>query len=294
MFDCHGRVWLRRADVTQEPTSARRAQTIRRGRCSRCRPSHRQLSILDPRTEKYTFIDTCFQTHHLQFGYDANDTLWTSSGGGTGVVGWLNLKMYEETGDAGEIAGLDADDPRHQRQRQTRRLRRAEPAARPDQRPRFAQVFYAVMPNPADGSIWARPRLSRRGCADRSRPEPAGDRPTRDLQRADAGLRPRGGDIDSKGVVWVSLGERPSSAAFDRRKCKGPLNGPRRPATIAPRAGRSTNTRVRASRASAPTAPSSSYYTWVDQHDTFGLGKDVPISTANLMDGLVAYARTAR
>ena len=49
---------------------------------------------------KYTFIDTCFQTHHLQFAYDKNDTLWTSSGGGTGVVGWLNLKMYEETGDA--------------------------------------------------------------------------------------------------------------------------------------------------------------------------------------------------
>ena len=31
-----------------------------------------------------------------------------------------------------------------------------------------------------------------------------------------------------------------------------------------------------------------SYYTWVDQHDTFGLGKDVPMSTANLMDGLAA------
>ena len=32
----------------------------------------------------------------------------------------------------------------------------------------------------------------------------------------------------------------------------------------------------------------SSYYTWVDQHDTFGLGKNVPVSTANLMGGLVA------
>ena len=48
------------------------------------RSSHRQLSMLDPKTMKYTFIDTCFQTHHLQFGYDENDTLWTSSGGGTG------------------------------------------------------------------------------------------------------------------------------------------------------------------------------------------------------------------
>src|SRR5206468_1659141 len=30
-----------------------------------------------------------------------------------------------------------------------------------------------------------------------------------------------------------------------------------------------------------------SYYTWVDQHNTLGLGNDVPISTANLQDGFV-------
>ena len=32
----------------------------------------------------------------------------------------------------------------------------------------------------------------------------------------------------------------------------------------------------------------SSYYSWVDQHNTFGLGEDVPMSTANLHNGLVA------
>ena len=31
-----------------------------------------------------------------------------------------------------------------------------------------------------------------------------------------------------------------------------------------------------------------SYYTWVDQFDTFGLGKDVPIATGNLNDSLLA------
>ena len=35
----------------------------------------------------------------------------------------------------------------------------------------------------------------------------------------------RGGDIDSKGVVWVSLASG-HLGSFDRRKCKGPLNGP--------------------------------------------------------------------
>ena len=32
----------------------------------------------------------------------------------------------------------------------------------------------------------------------------------------------------------------------------------------------------------------SSYYTWVDQFDTFGLGKNVPIATGNMSDSLEA------
>src|SRR5262249_60706058 len=32
-----------------------------------------------------------------------------------------------------------------------------------------------------------------------------------------------------------------------------------------------------------------SYYTWVDQPNTLGLGEDVPISTGNLNDGLIAF-----
>ena len=35
----------------------------------------------------------------------------------------------------------------------------------------------------------------------------------------------RGGDIDSNGVVWASLSSG-QLGSFDRRKCKGPLNGP--------------------------------------------------------------------
>jgi hypothetical protein len=33
-----------------------------------------------------------------------------------------------------------------------------------------------------------------------------------------------------------------------------------------------------------------SYYTWVDQFDTFGLGKDVPIATGNANESLLALA----
>jgi hypothetical protein len=66
----------------------------------------RHISVLDLKTKKYTFVDTCFSTHHLQFGYDANDTIWTSGGGP--VVGWLNTKEFDRTGDAAKSQGWTA------------------------------------------------------------------------------------------------------------------------------------------------------------------------------------------
>jgi hypothetical protein len=55
---------------------------------------------------KYTFVDTCFGSHHLQFGYDAGDTLWTSGGGQ--VAGWLNTTKFDATGDAAASQGWTA------------------------------------------------------------------------------------------------------------------------------------------------------------------------------------------
>src|SRR6201988_21824 len=62
--------------------------------------------MYDPQTGKFTLIRTCFPTHHLQFAEDANQTLWLSAGGpGSGVVGWLYRKVYEETGDEAKAQG---------------------------------------------------------------------------------------------------------------------------------------------------------------------------------------------
>ena len=38
----------------------------------------------------------------------------------------------------------------------------------------------------------------------------------------------------------------------------------------------------------APGSAEGSYYTWVDQFDTLGLGANVPINTGNLSEGLLA------
>jgi hypothetical protein len=63
----------------------------------------RSITVYNPKTKEYKFVDTCFGTHHLQFGYDANETVWASGGGQ--VVGWLNTKMFDETGDAAKSQG---------------------------------------------------------------------------------------------------------------------------------------------------------------------------------------------
>ena len=65
--------------------------------------NERQLAMYDPKTKKFTFIDTCYGTHHLQFGFDKDNTLWTSGGGM--LAGWLNTKVFDETGDVEKAQG---------------------------------------------------------------------------------------------------------------------------------------------------------------------------------------------
>src|SRR5207302_1133727 len=96
----------------------------------------------------------------------------------------------------------------------------------------------------------------------------------------------RGGDIDKNGVVWGSASNG-SLVSFDRRKCKGPLNGPNATGDHCPE-GFAFHRYPGPGFEGEPTSAEASYYTWVDQHNTLGLGEDVPISTANLNDGFVA------
>jgi hypothetical protein len=67
----------------------------------------RQVTVYDPKAKKFTTIDTCFGTHHLNFAEDANNTLWLSNNtqGELAVVGWINTKMYWQTGDAAKSQG---------------------------------------------------------------------------------------------------------------------------------------------------------------------------------------------
>ena len=90
----------------------------------------------------------------------------------------------------------------------------------------------------------------------------------------------------------ASCGRRSPSGhlgAFDRSKCKGPLNGPTATGkhcpegwTLYPLPGPQLGGVTDNGSGETP------YYAWVDQHDTLGLGKDVPIATGNQNNSLIA------
>src|SRR4029077_6507256 len=84
MFDNQGRIWLA-ATVRgmDNPDWCKKGSSNQYAKIFPIDKSPRQVAMLDPKTMKYDFIDTCFGTHHPQFGYDADNTLWLS---GTGPV----------------------------------------------------------------------------------------------------------------------------------------------------------------------------------------------------------------
>ena len=240
--------------------------------------------MFDPKTQKFTFIDTCYGTHHLQFGFDKDNILWTSGGGP--VAGWLDTKVFDETGSAEKAQGwapyvLDTngdgklDDYTEPGQPQD-----------PNKDMRIAgSGSYAVMPNPVDGSVWYTWNVfAGRGGVVRFDPK---TKLSEVYYTPMPGFGPRGGDIDSKGVVWVSLGSG-HLGSFDRSKCKAPLNGPKATGDHCPEGWTFYKYPGPGFAGIGDNSAEASYYTWVDQHDAVGLGKDVPISTANEGDGFAA------
>jgi hypothetical protein len=294
MFDERGRVWITSAvRPPDNPAFCRKGSDHPSAKLFPVERASRHLAVYDPKAKKLTHISTCFGTHHLMFAEDANNTLWTSGGGP--VVGWLNTRLFDETGDEQRSQGwtaliIDANG-------NGERDDYVEPDAPldPTKDKRIAAGFYAVAPAP-DGSVWGS-SLGFPGSVIRLNPgatppatalaeiyELPWDNPKASIQ----GFSPRGMDIDRNGVVWAALASG-HLASFDRRKCKGPLNGPTATGQHCPEGWTLyTEPLPQMQGVTDPGSAEASYYTWVDQFNTFGLGENVPINTGNLSEGLLA------
>src|SRR5205814_5065700 len=211
MLDERGRVWLT-ATVRppDNPAFCKAGSSHPSAQLFPMNRAGRHLAMYDPKTGKLTHISTCFSTHHLMFAEDANRTLWTSGGGP--VVGWLDTKLFDETGDEEKSQGwtalvLDANG-------NGKRDDYTEPnqPADPTKDRRINAGLYSVAPAP-DGSIWGS-TLGFPGGIVRIVPgahppetalaeyyEPPYNNPKAPVQ----GFSPRGADIDRNGVAWIAL-----------------------------------------------------------------------------------------
>ena len=155
MMDEQGRVWFTaRVRSPDNPAFCKKGSSHPSAKAFPITRSNRHLSMYDPKAGRFTLISTCFSTHHLVFAEDANQTLWTSGDAGNQVVGWLNRKMFEETGDEERSQGwtpliLDTNG-------NGRRDEWVEPnqPVDPAKDKRIAAGFYGVAVNPVDGSVW--------------------------------------------------------------------------------------------------------------------------------------------
>ncbi len=206
------------------------------------------------------------------------------------MLGWLNRKTFEETGDEQTSQGwtaivLDTNG-------NGTRDAHVEPdqPVDPTKDTRIAAAFYGIAVSSVDGTVWGSV-LGFPGYVIRVDPgwNPAATALAEVFEPPLPGYGPRGMDIDRDGVVWTPLASG-HLASFDRRKCTGRLNGPTATGkhcpegwTLHPFPG------PQMANVTDPGSGEASYYTWVDQFDTFGLGRNVPIATGNANESLLAF-----
>ncbi len=250
----------------------------------------RQVTVYDPKTKQFTFIDTCFGTHHLNFAEDANNTLWLSNPDQNefAVVGWVNTKLFWESGDAARSQGwtpLIVDTNGNGKRDSYVEPNQPED---PTKDKRVGLGFYGIAYSPADGSIWGS-NLSFPGFIIRLNPGPnPSETALAEVYRVpEPGFGLRGLDVDRNGVAWVTLASG-HMASFDRHKCKGPLNGLGAAAGNLCPEGWSFFPLPGPGFKGRDGAAEGPYYTWVDQHDIFGLGPNTPIGIGNFSDSLYA------
>ena len=253
----------------------------------------RGLELYDPKTKQLTTIDTCFTWGHVNF--DDNDVLW-SSFGPAGVEGWFDTKIWDKTHDEKKAQGWSAFVLDYNGNGKRDACTEPNQPADPTKDKCISVDYYGVSPAP-DGSVWGSvqgmPGALVRFVPGPHPPETAlaeyYEVPWNNPKAPVQGYAPRGMDVDSKNVVWTVLSSG-HLASFDRSKCKGPLNGPAAATgqhcpegwTLYPFPG--PNYKGAAENGSADSA----YYDFVDRFDMLGVGKDVPLATGNLSEGLLA------
>ncbi len=291
-MDKQGRVWA--AARVRKPQTSAWCQAGSDHPSAKLMPineGQRGLELYDPKTKELTTIDTCYTWGHVNL--DANDVLW-SSFGPAGIEGWFDTKIWDKTHDEKKAQGWSAFVLDYNGDGKRGAYTEPGQPADPTKDKRINVSFYGVTPAP-DGSVWGTamgfPGAIVRFNPGSHPPETALSEyyevPWNNPKASVQGYSPRGLDVDSKGVVWTVLSSG-HYASFDRSKCKGPLNGPTATGQHCPEGWTlytfpGPNYKGAVENGSADSA----YYNFVDVFDTLGAGKDAPVATGNLSEGLL-------
>ncbi|MEQ1895841.1 MAG: carboxypeptidase regulatory-like domain-containing protein [Vicinamibacterales bacterium] len=239
--------------------------------------------VYDPKTDRTTHVPECRLGGHLQISDD--DVFWAGAN-------YFDVRKYD-AGDAKGAAGRvdpvvdfngngKADFPGTN----------ASEAPDPARDWAVAAGGYSTIVNPADGTVWYS-RLGTPGSITRLDPktkileiyEPPFNNPKSKV----SGYLPHGIDVDrSNGVIWVGLNSG-HYAAFDRRKCAGPLNGPAATGQHCPEGWMLHQAPgPKFKTVEWPGSADSYYLNWVDWHNTGGFGNNVPMLVGSGSDSLMA------
>ena len=308
MVDQKGRIWMTTKvrgntlpEWCQEGSSNEYAQYYPTSR------SGRQASYYDPQSGEFGLIDTCFGTHHLHFAPDDDRTLYFS--GGRDVVGWINTRMYDETGDGQASQGwcplvVDTNGdgvitkPWNQPVGPLRSVDVGGGGGQledvdPTLDTRMTPGSYGIIVNPVDNVVWG----SGTEFPGRIWRLEVGENPP-ETCRAEVyevpvvggqaeGFGPRGIDVDSNGVMWTALSGSSHIASFDRRECTV-LNGPDVVDSQHCQEGWTLYEIPGPNMKGTDVRADFHYYNWVDIYNTLGWGNNVPLANGSGSDSLVA------
>jgi hypothetical protein len=238
----------------------------------------RQVMYYDPKTKRFTQIDTCFTADHNQITRDGIMYF-----GMNNAIGWLDLNAYEKTRNAETSQGwcpAVLDTTGDGRIGEYTKVREPIDPAKDRQ---VGFNCYSVSINPNDGSAWCSgigPNDNKLVRLERGNSPPETCK-AEVFEAPPTGVTPPvygsgGVHVDRHGVAWQNWRGSGHFSAFDRRKCKV-TTGPTATGQSCPE-GWTFYRRDGATYANAPTIFSDeSYLTQLDEHDTLGLGLDVPV-----------------
>jgi hypothetical protein len=292
-MDKQGRVWAAaRIRKPETPAWCRAGSDHPSAKLFPINQSQRGLEMYDPKTKQTTTIDTCFSWGHVNF--DDNDVLW-SSFGPAGAEGWFDTKVWDKTHDEKQAQGWSAFVLDYNGNGKRDAYTEPNQPDDPIKDKRLNVQYYGDSPAP-DGSVWGTvqgmPGALVRFVPGEHAPLTAlaeyYEVPWNNSNASLQGFAPRGMDVDSKGVVWTVLSSG-HLASFDRSKCRGKLNGPTAKGQHCAEGWTLYQLPGPNYKGAQDSGSSDSvYYDFVDRFDMLGVGKDVPIATGNLSEGLLA------